>query len=294
MPAYNRAHTIAESIESILAQTFTDFEVIVVDDGSTDETISILGRYPKVRLLAQENSGPGAARNLAVKSANGQFLAFLDSDDLWLPWTLDHFRRVITQENAVFVSGAGVEFVGEAPKLEENGSALDYSVHPDYLSAGATGVWIGTCGAAISRELFNSVGGFVDKFINAEDSDLWMKLGVASPFVRINSPATFLYRRSATSATSDISRTVDGARHLLGSEKQGIYPGGHDRKRERSLILGKHLRPVCISSINHGGFREAAEIYAKSFAINLKTARFKFLFCAPALAVYRYLTQKRM
>jgi glycosyltransferase involved in cell wall biosynthesis len=264
MPAYNRAHTIGDSIESILAQSFDDFEIIAVDDGSSDNTIEVLCNYSQVKVLTQRNRGPGAARNLAAKSATGRFIAFLDSDDLWLPWTLEHFRQVILNENALFVSGAGIEFTCELPNPQNIDAPLNYSVYRDYFEGGASGLWIGTCGVAIDRELFARVGGFVETPINSEDSDLWMKLGVASPFVRINEPTAFCYRRSDTSATSDIDKTNAGA---------------------------KHLRPVCIANLSKFRFRDAASIYFRSFRINLRTLRFKFLTGTPLLGAYRFVNR---
>jgi glycosyltransferase involved in cell wall biosynthesis len=88
-PAFNAAPYVRETLDSVLAQTFTDFEVIVVDDGSTDETAAIVDWYaqrdPRVRVVRQANRGIAAARNTAIAHARGRFLALLDSDDLWFP-----------------------------------------------------------------------------------------------------------------------------------------------------------------------------------------------------------------
>lgn len=83
IPAYNRAEYVGASIESVLNQSWPEREVIVVDDGSTDETADVVARYPSVRYIHQSQCGIGAARNRGVRSARGEFLAFLDSDDLW-------------------------------------------------------------------------------------------------------------------------------------------------------------------------------------------------------------------
>jgi glycosyltransferase involved in cell wall biosynthesis len=83
IPAFNRAQYIGGAIESALDQSFDDYEIIVVDDGSTDETAAVVARYPLVRYLRQANAGIGAARNCGVQAARGRFLSFLDSDDLW-------------------------------------------------------------------------------------------------------------------------------------------------------------------------------------------------------------------
>ena len=86
IPTYNRAHYVVEAVESVLAQTHKNIEIIVVDDGSTDGAEEILDPYKdRIRYFYQENQGVSAARNLGIRNANGQYLAFLDSDDLWLP-----------------------------------------------------------------------------------------------------------------------------------------------------------------------------------------------------------------
>src|SRR5689334_6850738 len=88
IPAFNRAFILPEALDSVLAQTWKDFEVLVVDDGSTDNTEEVLEPYVArhgVRFLRQANQGPAAARNRGIEAARGKYVAFLDSDDLWLP-----------------------------------------------------------------------------------------------------------------------------------------------------------------------------------------------------------------
>ena len=97
MPAYNREVYIRESIESVLAQSFTEFELIIVDDGSTDSTAAIVNSYTdsRIRLFRQEHRGASVARNLGIEEARGQFIAFLDSDDLYYPDCLETLFRLI-------------------------------------------------------------------------------------------------------------------------------------------------------------------------------------------------------
>ena len=96
IPTYNRLPLLKEALDSVWRQTLTNYEVIVVDDGSTDGTARFARSMGQsIKLLEQTNRGPGAARNLGLEHARGQYVAFLDSDDLWFPWTLDIYAQCI-------------------------------------------------------------------------------------------------------------------------------------------------------------------------------------------------------
>src|SRR5438876_11839154 len=92
---YNRARYIRATLDSLQAQEFTDYETIVVDDGSTVETMSILQRHRWIRVLREDNKGPGAACNYGASQASGEYIAFLDCDDIWVTWTLLTFSKAI-------------------------------------------------------------------------------------------------------------------------------------------------------------------------------------------------------
>ena len=117
IPAYNREDVIGDTLASCIAQTWSDYEVIVVDDGSSDGTPGVVAdyarRHPEIRLLTQSNSGPAAARNLGVREARGKYIAFLDSDDRFLPEKLEVFARHIEE------TGAGLLY---GPVLSERGN----------------------------------------------------------------------------------------------------------------------------------------------------------------------------
>ncbi len=100
LPTFNRAHLLPEAIESVLGQTFRDLELIVIDDGSTDGTASVLSRFPKsVRTVRQARGGPSRARNLGMKQARGEFIAFIDSDDLWKPEKLELQLKMLRSDS---------------------------------------------------------------------------------------------------------------------------------------------------------------------------------------------------
>ena len=116
IPTYNRLALLQRTLASVRRQSYADFEVIVVDDGSTDATREWLASQGgDLRVLERSNRGPGAARNLGAREAGGDYVAFLDSDDLWFPWTLDVFARAIKEHGSRHILGGDfVEFADEA------------------------------------------------------------------------------------------------------------------------------------------------------------------------------------
>src|SRR5215212_8886473 len=106
IPCYNQAHFLGEAIESVLAQSHPNFEIIVVDDGSPDDTSEVAARYPGVRLVRQENQGLSGARNAGLARSEGEYVVFLDSDDRLLPEALEaHLEHLETRPECAFVSG---------------------------------------------------------------------------------------------------------------------------------------------------------------------------------------------
>src|ERR1700760_2526444 len=109
IPVFNRAGPLAQAIESVRAQTFQDFEIVVVDDGSTDDPRAAVGRFadPRIRYFRQANAGGGAARNHGIDEARGQFVAFLDSDDVFLPHHLASMHRLLEDTYRIIGSARG-------------------------------------------------------------------------------------------------------------------------------------------------------------------------------------------
>src|SRR5581483_11097181 len=113
VPLYNKAPYVRRALESINGQTLSDFEVIVVDDGSSDEGPHIVSQYPdpRFRMIAQTNAGPGAARNRGIAEARGEYIAFLDADDEWEPCYLEESLRLLSaHSDAASVSSGYTEF----------------------------------------------------------------------------------------------------------------------------------------------------------------------------------------
>jgi hypothetical protein len=175
---YQRREQVRSAVESVLEGTLEDFECIVVDDGSTDGTgEELVGIDPRVRYLWEENRGPSAARNLGIRLAGGDVVAFLDSDNRWLPNHLDVLGRALGKHRrAVAVSTCPGFRIGGRAQVEDAEvvdllAELLLSNNVGYLSC-----------VAVRRDALLGVGGFDERLPVWEDSDLWLRLAMLGPF----------------------------------------------------------------------------------------------------------------
>jgi Glycosyl transferase family 2 len=286
IPTYNRLEFLKQVLSSIRAQTFTDYEVIVVDDGSTDRTREwLFSQGEDVLAITQPNRGPGSARNFGARHASGTYLAFLDSDDLWFPWTLEVYQAVIHKHcDPSFIAGKPYAFSNEYELDRVIPATAQTEQFADYLASSDEWRWWGVSSFVIRNDAFTAAGGFTDEWVNGEDADLALRLGVAAGFVQITAPVTFAYREHAANAMKDAKRTLAGSWSKVYAERLGRYPGGSVRARERRRILTRHTRPVTLGCLQQGLRREAWKLYGATFAWNASLGRVKYLTAFPLLA----------
>ena len=251
VPTYNRLPLLIEALDSVWRQTFTDYEVIVVDDGSTDGTAEWLdGQTPRLRFLRQENKGPGAARNLGAAEAKGEYLAFLDSDDVWFPWTLATYADVLAEgARPTTIAGALLSF-SRASRIGGHRAGAKRASPATRISssAGANGAFVGSNMLVVEREALLGCGGFVTDRLNAEDHDLMLRLGTQPGFVQVIAPKTIAWRQHESSETADGIRTMRGIARLMDREDAGIYPGGRERRRDRRRFITQHVRAASLAA----------------------------------------------
>ena len=288
IPTCNRSAWLVAALESVFAQTEPPFEIIVADDGSTDDTLAVLERYAgRVKVLTQRNAGPAAARNFGIGAVTGDYIAFLDSDDLWFPWTLALYRDVIEKHaQPAMIEGAHVEFdTDQGPPRIETPHPSYFILHPspDYLASPRVTLW--PSGTAIRAEVLKAAGGFTPHAFNAEDCDLWLRLGVERGFVHISQPPVFAYRRHPASAVSSLEKSTKGIMAMIDCEERGGYPGGDSRRLDRLRILTTHTRPLSVACARHGVPRDALSIYRRTFGWNMRLGRLRYLFALPCLAL---------
>jgi glycosyltransferase involved in cell wall biosynthesis len=244
IPVYNRAKFLRQAIDSVLSQTFTDYEVIAVDDGSTDESLEILKSYgSRIRVIRQENQGPEVARNTGVAVAQGEYIAFLDSDDFFFPHTLETYERVIQNfEAPPMIVGAELYFRHgqEIPKKAYETGSIEVISYKDYLSKTMS---ILCCQSilAMRKSVFDEVGGHRGKDAETwygETFDLLLKTGTYGPCVFIKKPYTFAYRVHESNSIRNVQSHAKGILYLARLELQGRYPGGSKRRWDRYAIIG--------------------------------------------------------
>ena len=287
IPTYNRAALLREALESVFKQKFSDFEVIVVDDGSTDGTEETLRAFAgKIRCFGQRNRGPGAARNLGAARAEGKYLAFLDSDDLLFPWSLDVYDDVIRAHNwPAFIAGKPKVFRESAELPASSPAPLSVNAFPDYLASGDQWRWWGASSFVIRRDQFVAGNGFTSEPINGEDADLALRLGTAPGFVQVTGPETFAYRQHDSNVMKNAARNVQGAHYLTVQEQKGAYPGRDQRAHERWQILTRHVKPASVEGVRHGLRGEAWWLYRQTVRWNMVLGHWKYLFGFPILAL---------
>lgn len=180
IPTYNRAWIISEAIDSVLTQDYPNFELIIVDDGSTDETRAVLDKYrDKVNVIYQENHGVSAARNTGILQSNGEYIAFLDSDDLWedkkLSCQVDFFVEnpdaLICQTEEIWIRN-GKRVNPKVKHKKPSGMIFEPSLHLCLVSPSAV---------MIKKTLLEDIGLFDESLLSCEDYDLWLRISVEHP-----------------------------------------------------------------------------------------------------------------
>ena len=209
IPTYNRAKIICETIDNVFRQTYTNIELIVIDDGSTDDTLTRLRSYGnRVRVIAQANAGPAAARNRGIEASQGQIIAFQDSDDLWKPMKLERQARILEQLDGSIpccLCNADFGSMNGKQRTSFDVSSID-TPHVEGLWLNVTEVLatrfvLFNQTVAIRREAIEKVGIFDESLRYLEDYDLPLRLAAEGPWAYIREPLV-IYREGAANSFS--------------------------------------------------------------------------------------------
>ena len=199
IPTYNYAKFIAAAVDSVLAQTYRPLEVIVVDDGSTDDTQAVLAGYGnRIKVILKSNGGVSAARNAGIQAASGEFVALLDADDVWVPEKLHKQLDFFERHPDAGCIGCGIFFADGDLNETRQGLHNDVSgpVEQRLKLIMLRREWVGgsNSGAVIRRNVLDEVGAFDEKLEAAEDWDLWLRIAARYPIYNIRESLVHIRR----------------------------------------------------------------------------------------------------
>ncbi|GAA6616690.1 glycosyltransferase family 2 protein [Scytonema sp. NUACC26] len=204
IPAYNAEQTIVDTVASVQQQTFSDLEIIVIDDESSDRTLEILYGIKEQRLqvFSYKNGGASVARNRGITHATGEYIAFLDADDLWTPNKLERQLAALKQnpKAAVAYSWTYYQFPDEQDSYIENSYLFEGNVYPHLL---VTNFLHNGSNPLIYRKAIDSVGFFDPTLKSVEDWDYWLRLAAKWHFVLVREPQ-IIYRQRSQSISENI------------------------------------------------------------------------------------------
>lgn len=235
MPAYNVSTYIGDAIESVLRQTFNDWELLIVDDGSTDDSLQTAIRYarrcPRILVMHQQNGGISAARNTALARAAGDIIAILDSDDVWLPDFLESQLQVLQDHPEIDIVTANAWFMGSLRDGQLARPYPDRRPAPDLMNliCDEESVFIMSM---FRRRVYETLGGFDESMRSNEDYDFWLRAAVAGFRFHRNDRPLGRYRRRDDSLSASELRMLRGILRVY----QKLRPSVLERPAELAAL----------------------------------------------------------
>lgn len=282
MPTYNSASFLAETIESILSQTFDNFELIVVDDCSTDKSIELINTIKDSRIryiqLKQNHGGPSKPRNIGISHASGQYIAMFDSDDIMLPnklertvGILDRFPEISVAFSDCFrFSDDGTVFPGTLLKMYSGlKDLLKEAVEDNVFILSSTDAYhnlfqenyIPTSSVMVRKEVFECVGDFDEELINGDDRDMWFRLSSIYSFGFINSPL-HKYRVRKISVSNRGIITQQNRIRVMEKQLASGLPSSLEKLAKK--LISKNYFSIGYAYKGQGDMHRARENYLKS------------------------------
>lgn len=251
IPVYNTAPYLRECLDSVLAQTYVDFEALLVDDGSTDESGSICDEYSskdsRIKVIHQQNQGVSAARNTALEISRGEYIGFVDSDDTCLPGMLSHYYELIKTNGADIVQSEG-PVIGNNSGAEQKCLMLDREkAMTEFFKIGKVrpSLWLGV----FKKELFQDVK-FPQKIKHWEDFAIIAILVSRVSSVCITNQKFYIYRQRSGSATSlPLNENQMSSLSIYDFlESYGVYRNMQDRANVKSMFISGVTRSFVLFS----------------------------------------------
>lgn len=238
---FNQRLFIRDAIGSALIQDHRDKEIVVVDDGSTDGSREVLAEYAdSVRVECfKNNQGAASARNMGASLSSGDFLVFLDGDDVMLPWALKAYDRIVAEKQPKLILAKMLWFEGRFSSVTLPAATRIIKIvqHPNFMKKDRP------CRASASaliveRKSFDAVAGWSKDVWPLEDAELMIRLGDSGPFVQVVSPPTVAYRIHSGNTVHDVHRMCVSVLDVVRRSKSGQYTGRGHSPYEESAVLG--------------------------------------------------------
>lgn len=221
IPAYNAMDYLPKTLESVLRQTFTDFEVLIINDGSSDCILEWFASVtdPRVKLISQENQGLSGARNTGIFQAQGEYIAFLDADDLWAPTKLEKQVAYFEDNPAVGLVHTWTILIDETDKpiCEKWSPHLEGNVWEEIIVINS----VSSGAAMVRRCCFETVGVFARDLSGTADWDMWIRIAYRYPFAVVKEPLTF-YRQHSQNMSKNCQHMIANARIVIERAFQSV------------------------------------------------------------------------
>ena len=264
VPLYNKEKYVEKTINSILSQTFKDFEIIIVNDGSTDNSFKVVENIndKRIKIFSKQNEGVSIARNYGVGMAAFDYICFLDADDEWLPEFLENMYNLIKKyPDKEFFSTALYLKLGDNLKKITYGKQKDFIIK-DYCQAHLFRRWnichVGTI--CVKKELYIKAGGFPPHVKFGEDLDMWLRIACATSCLVYSNNAYFVYDTNNRGTVSN-KRTKHMLKDRMEYWKWYNYPYHH--KMSLHLYTTKKLSLLAFSCLRKHSWKEALFIFRK-------------------------------
>ncbi len=240
IPYYKKRRYIERCIDAVLAQTYQDFEIILVDDGSQDDVAQLIeDKYSgKVQLIQQKNQGVSAARNKGIEAATHDYIAFLDADDYWSPFYLEKVLQVINQENDIKIIGS--HYTRNKSALELKNNSLDYFKFVNYFKAAIRNTYFTSSSTIIKNIFFHNNPGFNSNLKRGEDIDVWLR-AVASGgnAFYINNSLVYYSDEDSEQATSSIGEVANSLVGTINEYYKKEF--GQNENQELTRFVSKYV-----------------------------------------------------
>jgi glycosyltransferase involved in cell wall biosynthesis len=270
VPAFNAARTIEQAVESVRAQSYADFEIVAVDDGSTDSTIEILERYgDSIKILQQKNRGPSAARNLGIANSTGEYLGFLDADDWWNPKFLTTMIAALQREPECVMAYCDLQLVDSLGKPFQTSLMAVREHRSPTVQDMLDTLWpIMPTGSMIKRDTLAAVGGYPEALRAFEDVFLWLLLREQGPFAYVPEQLA-MWRFAHFPAPLKASGGQEAAGRIfrqMVKARYGVDPTRQVRSRERAprSILGY----IGLDALAHGDRVTARNAFRRAISLD--------------------------